>query len=114
MTKRLIVLGILFLCLFALAGSAGATCIKCDQTTGYYCFISTDGRYANCDSPTYSGCVLWGSCGGSGGCGDQVKRCPYQQSQLWSEDYKLASVTVSNAKSGTLVTVSAGHEVASR
>lgn len=115
MPRRLLVLGILSLVLLALAGSAAAdTCKKCDQSTGYWCYISTYGKFSGCDTPTLSGCVLWGSCVG-GGC-EPAKKCPLQNAQLWSDDFKLASVTISNSKSEKLVTVvaPAGHEVASR
>ncbi len=48
-----------------IAVAADAACIKCNQTTGWWCFMSVDGTYSHCDSPTGAGCFLWGACGGS-------------------------------------------------
>ena len=45
-----------------LAVAADAFCLKCDQSTGYWCFISTYGTKTNCDNPTGAGCFTWGSC----------------------------------------------------
>jgi hypothetical protein len=57
MQKILFAVVILFL---AVAADAG--CIKCDQSTGYWCFMSTFGTKTNCDNPTGAGCFTWGSC----------------------------------------------------
>lgn len=53
--------------LTAVATDAG--CIKCDQTTGWWCFMSIYGTHAHCDSPTGAGCFMWGACTG-GECDD--------------------------------------------
>ena len=57
MQKVLFAVVILFL-----AASANAFCLKCDQSTGYWCFISTYGTKSNCDNPTGAGCFTWGYC----------------------------------------------------
>jgi len=54
-----VLLAIIFL---SIAAGANAFCIKCDQSTGYWCFISTYGTKTNCDNPTGAGCFTWGSC----------------------------------------------------
>jgi hypothetical protein len=48
-----------------IAVSADAACLKCNQTTGWWCFMSVDGTYAHCDSPTGAGCFMWGACAAS-------------------------------------------------
>ena len=45
-----------------IAVTADAACLKCNQTTGWWCFMSVDGTYAHCDSPTGAGCFMWGTC----------------------------------------------------
>ena len=53
-----------------LATTAGAGCIRCDQWTGYQCFMSTYGTKMFCDSPSNAGCITWGSCSAGGDCND--------------------------------------------
>jgi hypothetical protein len=86
-----------------LAGSAQAFCIKCDQSTGYACFIRLDGTKANCDSPSDAGCVTWGACsrtrgGGDGGpCNGFFPDCdPFQwmRATPMSNDLEVAVVSV--------------------
>lgn len=53
-----------------LAAAADAACIRCDQWTGYQCYMSIYGTKAYCDSPSNAGCITWGSCSTSGECND--------------------------------------------
>lgn len=74
------------------AVTADAACLKCDQTTGWWCFMSIDGRYSNCDSPTGAGCFMWGVCGGGSECGDF---CMQNVAGVrFTNDLRLASVSV--------------------
>lgn len=75
-----------------LAVGANAFCLKCDQSTGYWCFISTFGTKAKCDNPTGAGCFTWGSCSSGAscdyGCVENIAALPFT-------DYmKVASVSV--------------------
>ena len=51
-----------------LASAADATCLKCDGSTGYRCFMSIYGTKLNCDSPSDAGCFTWGVCSGGSDC----------------------------------------------
>ena len=51
-----------------IAVAADAACIKCDQSTGYWCFMSIFGTKTNCDNPTGAGCFTWGKCSTGDGC----------------------------------------------
>jgi hypothetical protein len=90
-----------------LAGSAQAFCIKCDERTGYTCFIRQDGTKANCDSPSNGGCITWGSCrprgdGGGGPCDGFFPDCdPFQSLRAtpMSNDFEVAAVYVTTPKS---------------
>jgi len=78
--------------ILSLAASANAGCLKCDQTTGWWCFMSTFGTKANCDSPTGAGCFTWGTCGPSAcdydSCMENVAVLPFNDSM------RIASVSV--------------------
>jgi hypothetical protein len=75
------------------AVTADAACIKCNQTTGWWCFMSVDGTYAYCDSPTGAGCFMWGVCtGGGSDCGEH---CILNIAGVrFSNDLRIASVSV--------------------
>jgi hypothetical protein len=51
-----------------IAAAANAICLKCDQSTGYRCYMSIYGTKANCDSPSGAGCFTWGACAGGSYC----------------------------------------------
>jgi len=74
-----------------LAVAADASCLKCDQSTGWWCFMSTFGTKAHCDSPSSAGCITWGSCTVSE-CDDS---CIQNIAVLrFTERMQIASVTV--------------------
>ena len=76
-----------------IAVAADATCLKCDQSTGYRCFMSINGTKANCDSPSDAGCITWGSCTSNADC---TFGCLLERAEVVSrtDDLKLAAVTV--------------------
>src|SRR3954470_15979133 len=59
---------LLVVALTLLAAAAEATCIKCDQSTGYRCYMSINGTKTHCDSPSDAGCFMWGVCTGASDC----------------------------------------------
>jgi len=61
---------LLTLTLTLLATTASAGCIRCDQWTGYQCFMSIYGTKMFCDNPSNAGCITWGSCSSGGECND--------------------------------------------
>ena len=88
MKKLLFTLVITFI-----AVAADAACIKCNQTTGWWCFMSVDGTYSHCDSPTGAGCFMWGVCGGGSECSSDF--CMENVAEVrYSDDLQLASVSV--------------------
>lgn len=74
------------------AVAADAACIKCNQTTGWWCFMSVDGTYSHCDSPTGAGCFMWGSCLGSA-CEQYCEEYPVADVRF-TNDLRIASVSV--------------------
>jgi len=84
---------LLILVITLAAASANAACIKCDQTTGWWCFMSVYGTYAHCDSPTGAGCFMWGACAGSE-CNFGCEFYPVGEVRF-TNDLQLASVAVS-------------------
>ena len=74
--------------------TADAACIKCDQTTGWWCFMSAYGTYSHCDSPTGAGCFMWGVCTGGSECSSDF--CMENVAAVrYSNDLQIASVSVS-------------------
>jgi hypothetical protein len=91
---RKLLLVSLFLVFLPVVASAG--CIRCDQTTGYFCYMRSDGRYAQCETLS-GGCATWGYCDPSAEQCEPPKKCPFQNnwgSVSLTGDYRLASVTV--------------------
>ena|ERR1700752_4085236 len=83
----------LTLTLALMTTAANAACIRCDQWTGYTCFMSIYGTKAHCDSPTNAGCFMWGSCSSSGECDDD--RCIQNPVALrYSNQMRFASMSI--------------------
>lgn len=88
-----IVVGVLLMMVTAAVAEAG--CIKCDQTTSYWCVIRTDGTKKACDSPTSAGCITWGSCSSSGSdCQVGCEQYPTANAIPFSNHLRLATVSV--------------------
>lgn len=88
----------LLVILWAVGANAG--CLKCDQSTGYWCFISIYGTKMYCDTPTNAGCMTWGACNpGAGDCVDPESCVQYPEARTRTrENLQIASVTVRVAR----------------
>lgn len=87
------------LLMMILASRAQAACIRCDQSTGWRCYMRIDGTHSNCDSPSDAGCFVWGACspGGGGGGWCIFPDCdPFQdmRARPLTRDMELAAVRV--------------------
>jgi hypothetical protein len=72
-------------------------CKKCDQSTGYACFMSrVDATHSGCDTPSDAGCALWGSCTVSEGGDDCGDGCVFDLGKAapMTNDLEVASVTI--------------------
>lgn len=94
-------LRIAFVVIFAavIASSVqAARCIKCDQTTGYACFMAQGGTHSGCDTPSNAGCALWGTCTANDGGGDDDcgEHCVLDigNAAPMTNDLEVASVTI--------------------
>src|SRR5579885_625323 len=85
-------LGILLL--LATAAIANAGCIKCDQSTGYWCFMRFDGTKSGCDSQTNAGCITWGTCTPSGQECDGCEEYPVGSARPFTNNLRIASVSI--------------------
>jgi len=89
---------VLFAAIVASSAQAGM-CKKCDQSTGYACFMSRiNATHSGCDTPSNAGCALWGSCtvsegGGDEDCGDHCV-LDIGNATPMTNDLEVASVTV--------------------
>jgi hypothetical protein len=81
--------------LILIAAAADATCIKCDQSTGYRCYMSIYGTKANCDSPSDAGCFTWGACSGGSECDFGCVFDPVALARP-TDDLLVASVTITS------------------
>jgi len=91
-----IALAVIFLAV--VTSSAQAGCLKCDQTTGYACFLSRiNATHSGCDTPSNAGCALWGSCTVSEGGGDDCgEHCilEIEGAAPMTNNLEVASVTI--------------------
>jgi Anaphase-promoting complex subunit 11 RING-H2 finger len=85
------------LLLVVIASTVQAGCIKCDQTTGYICYMRLDGTKSGCDNPSDAGCATWGSCTHNVG-DDCTDDCVYTlgQAEPMSNSLEVASVTITS------------------
>jgi hypothetical protein len=90
MRKRLFIT----LTLALLTAAADAGCIRCDQWTGYQCYLSVYGTKAFCDSPSNAGCITWGYCSPGGGCNDNNRCIQYIASVGFTREMRFASVSI--------------------
>jgi hypothetical protein len=75
------------------AATADAGCIRCDQWTGYQCYMSVYGTKAFCDSPSNAGCITWGYCSPGAGCNDDW--CiQYIAAIRFTREMRVASVSI--------------------
>jgi hypothetical protein len=92
MRKLLLLLLPFTLALFATTASAG--CIRCDQWTGYQCFMSVYGTKMFCDNPSNAGCITWGACSSGGECNDD-DRCLQEPVALrFTKELQFASMSI--------------------
>jgi hypothetical protein len=78
-----------------LAAAADATCLRCDQSTSYRCFMSIYGTKMHCDSPSDAGCFTWGACAGGSECDFGCVLNPNGATTL-TRDLHVASVTITS------------------
>jgi|SRR5579872_872816 len=83
------------LLIVATAAVADAGCIKCDQSTGYWCYMRSDGTKSGCDSPSGAGCITWGSCSSGSECDyEACELYPVAEARPYSHDLRIATVSV--------------------
>ncbi len=84
------------LLILVVASTVHAGCIKCDQTTGYICYMRTDGTKSGCDNPSDAGCATWGTCTHTSD--DCTDDCVYSlgQAQPMSNSMEVASVSITS------------------